>query len=62
MPELLFASYVGGYAAILLFALRERPPGTFITDFCVAAIIALWPAAMVAAVFFRAYRVMQPRR
>ncbi len=62
MPELLVASYLGGYASILLFALRERPPGTCLTDLCIAVIIALWPVAMVAAVFFRAYQALQPRR
>jgi hypothetical protein len=62
MPELLVASYLGGYASILAFALRQRPPGTCLTDFCVAAIIALWPVAMVVAGCLRAYQALQPRR
>lgn len=62
MLELIVASYLGGYACILAFALRERPPGTFLTDFCIAVIIALWPVATVAAAFLRAYQALQPRR
>jgi hypothetical protein len=62
MSEMILASYLGGFASIVLFALRERPPGTCVTDFCVAVVIALWPLAMLAAVFFRAYRALQPRR
>lgn len=62
MPELLVAAYLGGYASILAFALRERPRGTFLSDFCVAAIITLWPVAMVVVACLRAYQALQPRR
>ena len=60
MDELIVVSYCGGFAAALLFAVRERPPSPWSTDFIVAAMVALWPLALIA-LGARVYRIL-PRR
>jgi hypothetical protein len=62
MDELLVLSYLGGFAAALIFAVRERPPSIWSTDFVVAAVVALWPLSAVLAVGARIYRARLHRR
>jgi hypothetical protein len=59
--ELLVLTYIGGFVAALLFAVRERPPAPWPTDFVVAAIVALWPIAAAVALGAKIYQAM-PRR
>jgi hypothetical protein len=61
MDELIVVSYCGGFAAALLFAVRERPPSPWSTDFIVAATVALWPLSALIALGARVYRIF-PRR
>lgn len=61
MGELILVSYLGGFAAALLFALMERPPSPWPTDFIIAALVTLWPVAAIVAVGARVYRAI-PRR
>jgi hypothetical protein len=59
--ELVVLTYLGGFVSALLFAVRERPPASWATDFIVAAIVALWPVSAAVALGAKIYRVM-PRR
>lgn len=59
--ELIVLSYLGGFASALLFAVRERPPAPWATDFIVAAIVAVWPVSAAVALGAKIYQVM-PRR
>jgi hypothetical protein len=61
MDDLLVLSYLGGFAAALVFAVRERPPAIWSTDVVVAAVVALWPVTALLAVGARLYRA-RPRR
>jgi hypothetical protein len=61
MVELILVSYVSGFAAALVFALLERPPSPWPSDFIVAALVALWPVSAVVAVGAGVYRTI-PRR
>jgi hypothetical protein len=62
IDELLVLTYLGGFAPALLFAVRERPPAPWATDFLVAALVALWPVAALVALGARVYRIMPRRR
>jgi hypothetical protein len=59
--ELIVLTYLGGFVSALLFAVRERPPAPWATDFIVAAIVALWPVAALLALGAKIYHAM-PRR
>ena len=61
MEELVTVSYLGGFVAALLFAVRERPPAPWATDFIIAALVAVWPLSAAVALGARLYRLM-PRR
>lgn len=61
MHDLLVLSYLGGFAAALVFALRERPPAIWSTDVVVAMVVALWPVTAAIALGVRLYRA-RPRR
>ncbi len=62
MIELIELAYVGGFAAALLFAARERVPTTWMADFWLAGVVALWPAAALVAAATTAYKAIQQRR
>lgn len=61
MAELIVLTYLGGFASALLFAVRERPPAPWSTDFIVAAVIAVWPVAALIALGARIYKAAPPR-
>jgi hypothetical protein len=62
MNELLVLSYLGGFVAALIFAVRERPPSIWSTDVVVAVVVALWPLSALIALGVRLYRARPPRR
>lgn len=62
MGELLVLSYLGGFVAALVFAVRERPPSIWSTDFIVAAVVALWPVTAAVALGVRVFRATLRRR
>jgi hypothetical protein len=62
MDELFVLTYLGGFASALLFAVRERPPAPWATDFLVAALVALWPLAALVAVAAGVYGSIPRRR
>jgi hypothetical protein len=62
MDELIVLTYLGGFASALLFAVRERPPAPWATDFLIAFLVALWPLAALVAVAAGVYRAMPRRR
>jgi hypothetical protein len=62
MFELIVLAYLGGFAAALFFAARERAPTTWMADFWLAGVVALWPAAAVIAAATTAYKSIQQRR
>jgi hypothetical protein len=62
MDELFVLTYLGGFASALLFAVRERPPAPWATDFLVAALVALWPLAALVAVAAGVYGAIPRRR
>jgi hypothetical protein len=61
MDDLIVLTYLGGFASALLFAVRERPPAPWSTDFLIASLVALWPLAALIAVGAGVYRAI-PRR
>ena len=62
MDELIVLTYLGGFVSALTFAVRARPPAPWETDFLIAALVALWPAAALLAVGASLYRAIPRRR
>jgi hypothetical protein len=61
MSELIELVYLGGFVAALVFVERERASRTWMSDFWLAGVVALWPAAAVVAAAATAYRSFQRR-
>jgi hypothetical protein len=61
MDEIILVSYLGGFVAALAFAVRERPPAPWATDFIIAATVAAWPLSALIALSARVYRLI-PRK
>ena len=61
MDEIVLISYLGGFIAALLFAVRVRPPSPWATDFIIATTVAAWPLSAMIALGARLYRLI-PRR
>lgn len=62
MLELIVISYLGGFISVLFFAARGRARATWMADFWLAAVVALWPVAALVAVGARTYKAIQARR
>jgi hypothetical protein len=62
MFELMVLAYLAGFVAALVFAVRERRPTTWMADFWLAGVVALWPVTATVAVATTTYRTLRRRR